>query len=253
MSLVTCPECGTKLRLKTELAPGKRLRCAKCSVIFAPQPEEEIIESIDPDPDPPVRVAAKKPAASRAAAAEPEEPEVWVDEEAEEGAEERPVRRKRRPLRPIRKKSRFGLILGLSLGGGFLLLAAIAGVVLFLVLGPSKNYREHDSIEKEGIKIQTEFAEVLESVKDPASAKAAVPKVERICDRLEDLIRREKALPDLNEKEKKSLEEKYQDEVRQLGGRLMQAAMNAGKLAVAEPSLIAVLKKYDEVIKTAKK
>ncbi len=247
MSLVTCPECSTKLRLKAELSPGKRIRCPKCSTPFAPTPKEDIIDSIDPDPEPATRVTAKKPTPSRAATPEPAEPDVWVDEEAEEAADKRPVRRSRRPRRAPRRSSHFGLILGLSIGGGFLVLAAVIGLVVFLVLRPSKAYRENEAQLKEEIKAIKELTEVLDGVTDPNSAKVAAAKLEQMYDRLVQLDGQRKALPALTDKENERLKEKYEEEVKQVATRLAGAAIQAGMNSKGEPTFLAAAKKYEQL------
>ena len=55
MPIYECPECGTELKVKTDLAPGKKIRCPECEEVFAP-------------------VSAKK--AGKAAKAEPAGPAV---------------------------------------------------------------------------------------------------------------------------------------------------------------------------------
>jgi hypothetical protein len=54
----TCPECGTALRPKTPIPAGKKVKCPKCSAIFAAQAAQ------------PVRAAAKPAAAPAKKAAD---------------------------------------------------------------------------------------------------------------------------------------------------------------------------------------
>ena len=41
MNVVTCPDCGKKLRLTAELPPGKRIKCPGCATSFVPDENEE--------------------------------------------------------------------------------------------------------------------------------------------------------------------------------------------------------------------
>ena len=79
------------------------------------------------------------------------------------------------------------------------------------------------------------------------SAKAAAPKLEQICDRLEDLQRRQRALPEPSEKEKKQLQEKAMAELGKLTGRLGSASVQAAQKAQNEPTFLAAIKKYERL------
>lgn len=75
-SVISCPECGAKMRLKTSPTPGKKVRCPKCSTIFAAIDEdpvddweEEPYEPATPPPSrsnsrPKAKRKSKKPAKS---------------------------------------------------------------------------------------------------------------------------------------------------------------------------------------------
>lgn len=75
-----CPECGNKVRLAQQAAPGKKLRCPACEATFAPRAETIALAD-----QPKARPVAAKPAAARPAvvkpaAAQPARPEIVVDE-----------------------------------------------------------------------------------------------------------------------------------------------------------------------------
>ena len=50
MSVVTCPDCDAKLKLKAALAPGKKITCPKCSKSFVPEPPDEAAAGITSAP-----------------------------------------------------------------------------------------------------------------------------------------------------------------------------------------------------------
>ena len=118
-STLTCPSCNATLRPKTPVAAGTRIKCPKCTNVFA-VPDEE-----DEAPVTPVR--RPKPAARREEPEEevPEEGEILDDEpEDDELEEERP--RKKKKKRPKPKKG-VPLWVWLTGGGGVFLLLCCAG------------------------------------------------------------------------------------------------------------------------------
>jgi predicted Zn finger-like uncharacterized protein len=116
MSIATmCPHCETKFSLSDGLL-GKRVRCKKCNAIF------EVVESVvDAESAPTgMRSGSAPPRTSRPEAAA--RPKVRRDRFEEE--EDERFRRRESSSRPNK-----GVIIGLSVGGGLLLLAIIGGVV----------------------------------------------------------------------------------------------------------------------------
>ena len=61
--VISCPECGAQLRLRSAPGPGQKVRCPKCSATFTPGREERVTEA------PRKPAPAKKPVRR----AEPEE------------------------------------------------------------------------------------------------------------------------------------------------------------------------------------
>jgi Zn-finger nucleic acid-binding protein len=117
-STLTCPSCNATLRPKTPLAAGTRIKCPKCTNVFA-VPDEE-----DDAPVTPVR--RPKPAARREEPEEevPESGEILDDEpEDDEPEEDRP--RKKKKKKP--KKKGVPLWVWLTAGGGLFLLLCCAG------------------------------------------------------------------------------------------------------------------------------
>jgi hypothetical protein len=114
---LACPHCGTRLKTAGPVPAGKTVTCPRCAGLFtvaapAPQPA---IEVVDTTPAPPRQRPAPPPP---------------VDEEQMGYERPRPRRTKAGPNK--------GLVIGLSVGGGVLLLL-ILGLVLWLVLGGSSS------------------------------------------------------------------------------------------------------------------
>ena len=54
MSIITCPDCDVRLKLNTDITPGQRVKCPRCSSTFIPQARESA---------PPRGIATRRPAA----------------------------------------------------------------------------------------------------------------------------------------------------------------------------------------------
>jgi predicted Zn finger-like uncharacterized protein len=161
--VVTCPECEGKLRLKSAPPRGKKVRCPRCEATFLPDDDDSGGRRKAP-------VKAKR-RASR-------------DDDDEDDYDDRPSRKKGR-----KKKSR-ALFLTLCIGG------PILGIgILFLVLilcGVFEN--KYVKQMKEGIKLNNELADILESVKDAESAKAAVPKLEEFAAKASEFVKKQRGM-----------------------------------------------------------
>jgi phage FluMu protein Com len=73
MTKLTCPDCGTVLRPAKPVAPGKKVKCPRCELIFVAGADE------DKD-DRPRKPAAKKPAAKKAGSGVKEKPKKKEEE-----------------------------------------------------------------------------------------------------------------------------------------------------------------------------
>jgi DNA-directed RNA polymerase subunit M/transcription elongation factor TFIIS len=72
LTKLTCPECGTTMRPKVPVAPGKKVRCPKCQAIFfAPDEVEEVEEVDEVDEVDEVEEVRPKKAPAKAAKAKP--------------------------------------------------------------------------------------------------------------------------------------------------------------------------------------
>src|SRR4051812_35121250 len=109
MTVLTCPDCGKKLRLKAEIAPGKRIKCPGCETMFAPDEDEEPEE---PEPKRPVKATVAR---------EPDD---------EDERERRPARRKRPRRIAAGKGKNLPLLVGLIFLGCVLLLGGLVAAFL---------------------------------------------------------------------------------------------------------------------------
>lgn len=74
-----CPECGNRVKLAQQAAPGKKLRCPVCEATFVPRAETIALKD-EPKPRP----AAARPARPVAAAPPPAHPAVVEDDDGED-------------------------------------------------------------------------------------------------------------------------------------------------------------------------
>jgi len=232
--ILECPDCSMKLKLKSPVKAGQRVRCPKCTFVFSPKSPEA------PKP-PPSATTATRPGSNRPLRRRPDPDEEdeeeqleeeHVEEEEEEEEEKRPRRRKRR-----RRKSGNSLGMWLGIGGGVLGVGLL--VALFFILGPFGGaYAKHEKEAKELIRLFTELSEALESVKDRATAQTAAQKINKICDQLEQLGQRIKNLPLISKADDKRLQDKYEPEIRKLNQRMISASTQAGMKSQGEPSFV---------------
>jgi hypothetical protein len=96
-----------------------------------------------------------------------------------------------------------------------------AGALLLLgaVVGCAEN---HDSLTKKQIDLMNDLADVLSTIKDADSAKAAQPKLKKISERMQELKKKAEKLGEPPADKKAALEKKYQDQVTKAGERLMK-------------------------------
>ena len=88
-----------------------------------------------------------------------------------------------------------------------LLIAAVVSLAFLQVGCKSK----HEQVMDDQLDLMEEMVDVLKDVKDEASAKAAVPKLEDLKKRGEEIQKRAKEIGDPSEEEEKALKEKYEE------------------------------------------
>ena len=102
-----------------------------------------------------------------------------------------------------------------------------------------------DALNKEAISMMNEVAGVLESVKDKASGEAAIPKLQGLAKRGEDLKKRMDGLK-LSKEDEKKIEEKYKKEGMEAGMRMFKAMGEASMVMEKDPAL---KKAFDDAMK----
>jgi hypothetical protein len=101
---------------------------------------------------------------------------------------------------------------------------SIAAVLVFaLVLTGCKD--DHDAIAKKGVAKMQELADTMKTVKDEASSKAAATKVKSITADLQELKKKEEALPKITAEQKKKLEDTYTKPMETAIGEMMKESM----------------------------
>ena len=108
---------------------------------------------------------------------------------------------------------------------------ATIGVVLF-VLGSASGCGSPslDDLFKDNLALIEEATEVLKGIKDEPSAKAALPRLEKIGDRAAELTRQAKAL-ELSEAEKQTVMDRHRDRLLAAADKLFVAENEAGDRA----------------------
>jgi hypothetical protein len=115
------------------------------------------------------------------------------------------------------------------------------------ILPSSRAYSKHEALGKDMVKILTDLTDVLESVQDRDSARAAAVRIQQICDRMEELERREQFLPAIRRSEAARLKEQWERELKPVKDRLNQAIMRAGLNSGGEPSYMAACVRFDQI------
>jgi hypothetical protein len=226
---VTCPQCQTLLRLRAAVPPGKALRCPHCSAVFTPAGPQAITEARPLPPPAPVQVPRTRPRPA-------EDDEDWEEEEI--------VRKPRRQKKV--KRGNAALLWGL-IGGGALLLILAGVLVLVLVLRRQSNYEKHEALAREAVQVLEQLAVTMESVKDQDSARTAATGLNRVCDQLESLADRAKALPRLKPDEDRRLQTQFDPELKRLQQRIQQVAFQAGMNSRGEPAFLAAAQRMMRV------
>ena len=225
---VVCPKCEERFRISDDTPAGKRLKCPECAAVFSFE---------DDDDEPAPRKSARsrdrdedEDDRSRSARGGKKRPRDRDDEDEDED----------RPRRKKKKKSKAGLIWVLVLGGVALLAGGVV-LILVLVLGGTT----YESATRESMSIMEDWAAILETVKDQESAKAAVPRLERIASRFESLQKRAKDLPPPKLEELNALTKKYEAQQRALSQRWLSALAAANQNSRNEPSFREAMRKIN--------
>lgn len=209
----TCDSCGKTYSVNEKFA-GRSLPCKECG-------EQFFVEDRD-DFDSPPRRPRREPRGPARSGGPPRRPN-------------RPAPAKRKGGKKRRRSSGPNwTMIGIAAGAGVVLLGGLIFALMMLLP------HSHDSLAKAALKSMREMANILESVTDKASAEAAVPRIERLGDRMADLYREERKLKETNpitEEKEKELEEKYDDERKALNERISKERRRLMK----EPELFSII------------
>jgi Sec-independent protein translocase protein TatA len=227
---VVCPECGRTLNVRADLPPGKRIKCPKCATVFAPVGEEDE-EKLDDEEE-------ERPRRRRGSRRDDDRDERYRDDDVE--------RRPRRKKPRARRGSSAALIWSLIGGVGALVLIVIVVVVLILVGGGSA-LSQHEGAMKESLQLMAEFENAMNEVKDQNSARVAAAKIQQLCDRLEALANKVRALPKITPVEAKQLQDKYKAQADGFAQRMQQVGFQAGMNSRGEPSFVAAAQRLVRV------
>jgi uncharacterized protein (TIGR03066 family) len=111
----------------------------------------------------------------------------------------------------------------------------------------------HDAVAKDMIKALSELSDVLESVKDRDTARAAAPKIEAGAEKLEAVARRGEKLKEPSKEEQERLMKKYGPELEKQFPRYLAATLAAGQKSGGDPDFLKAMKKLDEAGKALQK
>ncbi len=120
-------------------------------------------------------------------------------------------------------------------------MSSVMTLGLALALGVAQNGSGADSAEgilKDMLATMKEMTATLESIKDDASAEAAIPKLEKLSFRMKELMDKGKALK-LSPQEEKKLQDKFKAQTEEAMKKLIKASASAGFNAPARAQKIA--------------
>lgn len=104
----------------------------------------------------------------------------------------------------------------------------VLALVMLCGVGGCQRESAHEKLVKEGISLQNDFAATLEGVKDEASGKAALSKIESLAKQMEEWQTRMKAAtPNVAKDEEEQLKAKYEGERKKAQERLGKALTQA--------------------------
>lgn len=211
----TCVACGKTYSVPDKYA-GKSLACKECGETFEVQGEDDF----DAPPQRPRRGDSPAPARSPT----------------------------KKPGKKRRKSGPNWLLIGLGGAGGLLV---VGGLIWFLV---SMLSTTHESLVKDDLDHMEDMVSILESVKDTASAEAAVPRIRKLGDRMTEHYRQVQRLKEsdpLTEEEQKALTEKYKERKDALQERLSKERSRvqaiSGVIAILQEPMNEISQKMADV------
>jgi hypothetical protein len=119
----------------------------------------------------------------------------------------------------------------------------LAGIIALLAFsGGCGSSDPHDAAVKEMLAAMNELADVMDTVKDEASATAAAPKLKAVADRVKALKTKMDGMPKPTAEVEESLKKKYEEQMKNVMGRLMAAGMKASSVPGAQAAFQEAMK-----------
>lgn len=263
---VSCPNCSKVYRVSDDKA-GKKLRCRECQAVVpiaAPAGDDFDLGGYDDFGDD---------------FGTPQERDPFADSFGPSGGSgSRPRPQGRR--RPAKKQSgsNAGIIIA-AVGGGIVVVAGIVVGIVFAVKAagdkeddkskkssdtnptvvnvpgmPGENnggaggaYAQHKKLGDDLIKEMGELVAAMESVRDRNSARVAAGRINKVCDRFEQLTATGQTLPKLTFDENQRLKRELDSQMRGITARLQSVSIRAGRASQGEPAFVASLQRLQRV------
>lgn len=238
----SCPECRAQLK-GDAAALGNKIKCPKCSASFvvsqdmsqeSPEVLEEVIPVFEPDE---ARSESADRTSSRRKAKRKE------DDDVEE----------KKPLTLVSIIALFGAIFFAYVGVTVAFKAIVgkrepapstaATNQPPLPTGPAPGdaTAAQEKYMRDWIRLLNEYSDILESVNDPASAKAAAAKIDAVAAKLEELAARN--APPLSKAESDRLSRLFSTDIEQASKRMLALGPQAAMKANQEPSYVEATKR----------
>jgi hypothetical protein len=115
-----------------------------------------------------------------------------------------------------------------------------AGLAL-LVVACSSSSNSPDGIMKEMLGMMNDMTSTLSTIKDEASAKAAIPKLQELAQKGEDLKKRAEALKTkVSKEEEEALKKKYEPQIKEATEKLMKETFRVATVPGAAEAMKAM-------------
>lgn len=112
-----------------------------------------------------------------------------------------------------------------------------AGLLVLVWAASGCGGDKHEVVIKDTIQAMNDMADIVDTIKDEASAKAAEPKLKAVADRLQEIKKRADAMEKPSAEKEEALKKKYEGELKAGMGRMMGAAMKAASVPGAQQAV----------------
>jgi predicted Zn finger-like uncharacterized protein len=232
-----CPHCEAKLKVP-ETAAGKKIRCPKCNESFKVPADDEEPTAVAP------KASALKAKRARQRADDDDEEVARRGRSArEDDDEDEEPARKRRPRKSAGNQRRVWWIVGSSVGLVLVAGGIVAGLLIFS--GKSSAYKKREAISRQTIELFNTLCDVLDTVHDSQSAKAAAVKINEIHERGIELGKEEKRVS-LSEEEQMELKKRDYPEMQKVKERMKNSIRDAIAKSEGEPDFMRAMTRFAE-------